>query len=806
MSFRRYSAPQPPTVVESIEPPILVENATKKFIDHGKETNKQLLTGLSDMLKKSEGKAVIAGGAILSIVHNEYVKDYDLYVNKSYAKDIIKYLLSDGGRVVSLLNINNTPAYDQSFFRKNKIIGRLLFRTSPTVFSNSNQNYKEIIQIDLIIVRDDTKLIDVVSNFDLTFCEVWYDGINFYANSPSDVRNKRGSLKQDYIESLFSGNTFILRRIRKYRRRGYKITISCKMENFLVQDLKLKKNEIIDGSEQRKEEWAVSFIMKKILIFLKFQYVKENIVDFILDKNTKENLTSLFEKLKVENSLVSIENNRRFVDPLGNTSLYIYLCYLFYNNLSFCILENNENHKGKSRKWFNYLQEFVNNDQNLFSYYAYGELLSELVDQNDSIIYRLIGSYYSDDIHNDGLYSIYMSSEFVKYTQYKPYIQLDPDTRDNIRVIEESGNGDVHLIYACPDGHLHASDNCGVPTTISKCNYPTKEDGVSCPHYVGGLYHMLVPGNYIVKHDGYSPAALYYGYFPVYTYKIYDKMYEQAINAIKKYNDSPSQFLDFRIKDLSLKSENIDENITAKKYTVESSQPRTDNNDVCFACTEIFSKTDQGGYSTNVQGPNELYMLPCGHLIHKECLATARGLNQDNLDDDNNINDEIDVSGRVCPYTTCNRNRFLFGSKQSADLRSAANQTVRKQSADLRSAANQTVRKRSYVAGSIRLNRIRTNKRSKKRSINKYRFGAVNKVGPPTTRNINEKQEEKASPSKPNEKTNKTIKKFTKGYITWHKWQEELKENRKKKELVLNNKKEVVLREIVPLASEIKRR
>jgi hypothetical protein len=31
-------------------------------------------------------------------------------------------------------------------------------------------------------------------------------------------------------------------------------------------------------------------------------------------------------------------------------------------------------------------------------------------------------------------------------------------------------------------------------------------------------------------------------------------------------------------------------------------------------------------------------------------------------------------------------------------------------------------------------------------------------------------------------------KKYTKGYITWHKWQEELKENGKREELVLNEK------------------
>ena len=846
LNTRRYSDTQ--KVDKSIEPSILQANAKETFIQsENNDKEKKLLRGLSEKLIESEGRAVIAGGAILSIVNKEYVKDYDLYVNKSYAKDIIEYLLSDG-ELITLVSIYNTPAYDQSFFRKNKIIGRLLFQ-----IKFDDDSIDDSIDIDLLIVRDDTKLIDVVSNFDLTFCEVWYNGIDFYANYPDDVRNKVGSLKQDYVESLVCGNTFILRRMRKYRRRGYIIEISCKKmeKNFLFQDLKLKKNEIIEGTaEERKEEWAVSFIMKNILKFLKFQYVKENIVDFILDQNTKANLTSLFAnlKLKNDNRLVSIENLDRFVGPFSNTSLYTYLCYIFYMNLSFCISEDDVDYEGESPIWFNYLQKFVKT--NLISDFKYGELLRDLVDENDRISYRLFGKKYSNDIHNDGLYSIYMSSEFVKYTQFKQFIQLDDDTRDNIRAIEASGNGDVHLIYACPDGHLHASNNCGVPTTISKCNYPTNPttDGVSCQNYVGGLYHMLVPGNYIVKHDGYPSATLHYGYFPVYAYKTYEKMYEQAQNAIKKYNSappsSPSQFI---IADLSLKSENRDGNITAKKYTTaEEPGLRPDNNVTCFVCAEEFSKTDDGKYDATVEGNNELYILPCNHLIHKGCLATARGLNEDDFDP-NNINVEVDVSGRICPHTTCNQKRFLFGSKRSlranqmVSKRSLrANQMVRKRSADRRSAANQTVRKRSYVklAGSIRMNRIRTNKRSKKRSINKYRFGSWFKsssVNPSTGAGKKEAPQLSVKPKAPQLSVKpkapqlsvkpkapqlsvkpkapqlsvkpKAPKKFPKGYITWHKWQEELKENGKREELlVLNNNKKVIQRKIVPLASEIKRR
>jgi len=38
--------------------------------------------------------------------------------------------------------------------------------------------YKNFIPIDLMIISDDVKLVDVVTNFDLSFCEIWFDGQN----------------------------------------------------------------------------------------------------------------------------------------------------------------------------------------------------------------------------------------------------------------------------------------------------------------------------------------------------------------------------------------------------------------------------------------------------------------------------------------------------------------------------------------------------------------------------------------------------------------------------------------------------
>lgn len=790
---RRYSAPNPVPNARGLVEPTKMGNlknedgesvtAPELFSSH--YAYKNFLKGLSDILQKSnkiKNHAIIAGGAILSLINHDYVRDYDLYVHKSCAKDIIRLLLEAKDAEDADLTLQkkfNRPAYDQSFFRKNNILGRLLFKIEKS-------DTQSILKIDLIIVDDDTDLIDVVSNFDLTFCEVWYDGKEIYANYPEDVRNKKGSLKPDYVESLSSGNMFILKRMAKYRKRGYTIEISCINNKILIKKKeKLGNSGIITGPVKRKEEWAVSFIMKNILKYVNFDYVKQNIVDFILDKNTKQNLTELFEGyLKNENDNISNISLDKFYPFIGDTPhLYSYLCYMFFREIGYYI-DGNKEGWFRNKEWFNYLTSFVRLPK-LVDFYNNGERLSKSFSKSSRILNVLIGEEKSHRIHDDGLYSIKMSRDFVKCTQFSPYLQLDEETKEAIDLIKNSGNGDTHLIYACPNGHLHASDNCGVPATISKCGYTT--NGEMCQNYVGGLYHMLVPGNYIVEHDGFQLGYIYYGNFPVYTYKMYEQILKQANDAIENWK---KKNIDIKLDKIT-KKDNKDSTIIPKKYKVDGElQPREDNNDICFSCGSEFSKIGQGVYNENLEGDDELYILPCGHLIHKECLATARGLNVDNFDP-GNINDEVDISGRACPYTTCNKNRFLFG----------ANRTVRAQT----KFADRTVRKRSYIKptelrslGSKKA--ICANRRSKKRSKKPiHSFGAIISYKPPGT------NETKTPPPIQNKQVSKRKKKLTRGYTTWHELQEQVNKNSKNIGRIVKEKKLVTRtdKDKTPLLTEV---
>jgi len=72
-------------------------------------------------------------------------------------------------------------------------------------------------------VRNNRSVLDVVTNFDLTFCQVWFDGANVYASHPEHIKNKSGVLQNDYCKILFHGNRFLRKRLNKYKQKKYNI-------------------------------------------------------------------------------------------------------------------------------------------------------------------------------------------------------------------------------------------------------------------------------------------------------------------------------------------------------------------------------------------------------------------------------------------------------------------------------------------------------------------------------------------------------------------------------------------------------
>ena len=242
------------------------------------------------------------------------------------------------------------------------------------------------------------------------------------------------------------------------------------------------------------------------------------------------------------------------------------------------------------------------------------------------IIDRFFGPDISPEYQSP--YKIYMTQAFVKQTQYKPL----PVDNDDLRILLAE-NPRPHVVYACPAGHLHSANNCGVPMQVSTCGIE------GCDKLVGGLAHMLVPGSYVVYHDGYEPAKVWYGNFPIFGYDQYRRIRAQAnVAKLQMIPPEPELALLPPVVDTNIARRIVDADIVAEDVNVE-----------CQICGDAINRNDENAY-----------ILPqCGHLMCKDCVEGARGGNLAWINDKDGvpISDE-DLRARKCPV--CNIN-FKFG-------------------------------------------------------------------------------------------------------------------------------------------------
>ncbi len=173
-----------------------------------------LLVEINNVLKRNG--AIVSGGFILkSIGKFTDVKsvDIDIYVPTAHIdtfKAEVATLISPA--VVSKELVTGDASL---FFKKNGIL-------SITKYVQDSPIYAEM---DVVEVKDDRTPIDVVKNFDLTFCENWYDGEQVYMTYPDHVEGKYGYVENNYLMILTNKHPVLLGRIKKYAKRGFKIRI-----------------------------------------------------------------------------------------------------------------------------------------------------------------------------------------------------------------------------------------------------------------------------------------------------------------------------------------------------------------------------------------------------------------------------------------------------------------------------------------------------------------------------------------------------------------------------------------------------
>jgi hypothetical protein len=213
-------------------------------------------------------------------------------------------------------------------------------------------------------------------------------------------------------------------------------------------------------------------------------------------------------------------------------------------------------------------------------------------------------------------YQIPMSKQFVQKTQYRKLPLNDEVLRVHLQTEPKP-----HVVFACPVGHLHSRENCGVPMELRVCN-----EGDHCPFIVGGTHHFLAPGNYVVYHDGYVHANVWYGNFPVFDYPAYELLVEQYNLAADKVN------LPRIVPVAELGFTNI-----ARLADIPVAEGAE-----CPMCGDELQV-------------GKIYVIPdCGHPICEECLERIRGGNLENI----NVGDAENFQRRRCGI--CER-RFRFG-------------------------------------------------------------------------------------------------------------------------------------------------
>ena len=253
----------------------LKERLNKKF------DKKTAYDSLSSLLK--ETGAILAGGFVLQIIAKYEVShrlDMDFYCPTKNIPNFIKKMASPDepgktGLFERAIQSNTITAslYCSSFLQRNgirKIYTFSQIEESPEAISvpleTRRKEYPQM--IDIMSVRNSRNVSDVVQNFDLTFCQVWWDGEHIWATHPEDILEKKGVLQNDYAVLFLQGNKFLRKRIQKYMKRGFNI----KLENSNLGDINNnviclnptnKKNKLDDPIF--KQRWVTRVLMRWIL-------------------------------------------------------------------------------------------------------------------------------------------------------------------------------------------------------------------------------------------------------------------------------------------------------------------------------------------------------------------------------------------------------------------------------------------------------------------------------------------------------------------------------------------------------------
>ena len=196
--------------------------ANANYSQTQKRKNK-LLRYVKHLLQTYNAK--ISGGFLLKAMGKfeggEPSYDMDVYVPHAtvepFRTEMGKLFLGHAPAPADYNQINASGG-PTSFFTKNGIVSVRKHHRGI----EGTPTYEEM---DIVEANDSTSPIKIIKNFDLTFCENWYDGKQVWLTHADHVEKKHGFLENHYLDLLYINKAQTIGRIKKYAGRGFRVSI-----------------------------------------------------------------------------------------------------------------------------------------------------------------------------------------------------------------------------------------------------------------------------------------------------------------------------------------------------------------------------------------------------------------------------------------------------------------------------------------------------------------------------------------------------------------------------------------------------
>lgn len=398
--------------------------------------------------------AVIAGSYVLSLYVTPSFKagDIDIYINEKHFDKFIISLIDSGLFWNEYSRVIVSSDYDESFFNKNGI----KFKVRGTLYLKHND-----ISVDIMIVYDNRNIKDVVSNFDLSFCEIWYDGKDVVAAREKDIINKKGVLKKDYHDAYHQKNRFIHDRIAKYSDRGFAISLENNNDDIVINKHLLPSKPKLTGvGKTLKDENVEKTFVKK--------YITTQLDSIMFEKSFRPTLPCLYSagvshiKKKISNFYVADH-----IDSFKLKLCYKYCnCFNKYSLFELCI--NSRLYFGIDEKtivdymsdWITLLEQNRELTDKIENIDKSIKVLRKCLKQiNDNVKYFIMNLQSKYNISKDDKYKMERINFDTKVVnQLQGYDIIEMETKNVGQYLSKSGNialinfendqikGDVNLL------------------------------------------------------------------------------------------------------------------------------------------------------------------------------------------------------------------------------------------------------------------------------------------------------------------------------------------------------------------------